>query len=167
MAKKIIDRLKVRELHDKGAKVIEIAKEMGCTKGAVSKILKSMDLEIAKEAASAAPQYVEKKGAATDHLLFLVNKAKDELNWIEKTVPPKNTADYREWQNQKLKFAAEMRKLISAIGDIGFKLFKAEEMNEILNIFDQEIGYESEELQKRIRERIARRRAIRFPAGLN
>ena len=42
------------------------------------------------------------------------------------------TEDYRAWQDQKLKFAAEMRKLISAISDIGYRLFQVDETTEIL-----------------------------------
>jgi len=167
MARKIIDRIKVKELFDEGAKVVEIASELGCGKGTVSKILKEMGLTVAKAAVSAAPKYVDKKDAATDHLLFLADKARNELEWIENTVPPKNDADYREWQNQKLKFAAEMRKLITAVGDIGYKLFQVNEMVEVLRIIDEEIGNESPECQRRIRERLQHRRDIRFPVDLH
>lgn len=167
MAQKIIDRIKVKELFDEGKKVVEIASELGCGKGTISKILKEMGLTVAKAAVSAAPKYVDKKDAATDHLLFLADKARNELEWIETTVPPKNDADYREWQNQKLKFAAEMRKLITAVGDIGYKLFQVNEMAEVLRIIDEEIGNESPECQRRIRERLQHRRDIRFPVNLN
>ena len=159
-----IDRLKVKELFDKGVRVIDIAAQLGCTKGAVSKIVKEMGHETAKAAVVAAPKYEKKKDQATKHLLYLADKARSELDWIERTVPPKNTDEYREWQNQKLKFAAEMRKLISAMADIGYKLFQVEEVNEIIRIIDEEIGCESTECQKRIRHRIQRRRNIRFPS---
>ncbi|MFC1891860.1 hypothetical protein ACFLZT_05650, partial [Thermodesulfobacteriota bacterium] len=86
---------------------------------------------------------------------------------IEKEVPPKTDADYRDWQNQKLKFAAEMRKLISGMADISYKLYQANEISEILRIIDEEIGCESEECQKRIRDRLQSRQNIRFPADLN
>jgi len=167
MAKKTIDRIKVRELFDGGKKVTEIAVKLGCGKGTISKILKEMGLTVAKAAVSAAPKYVDKKDAATDHLLFLANRAKAELDWIENTVPPKNDAEYRDWQNQKLKFAAEMRKLITAVGDIGYKLFQINELVEILRIIDEEIGNESPECQRRIRERLQRRQNIRFPVDLD
>ena len=167
MARKRIDRIKVKELYDDGVKSIDIAKKLGCTKGAVSKILKEMDLNVAKSAVAAAPKYVEKKDAATDHLLFLADKAKSELEWIETTVPPKNNSEYREWQNQKLKFAAEMRKIINAVADVGYKLFQMNEMVEVLRIIDEEIGCETPECQLRIRERLQQRRNIRFPINLN
>jgi predicted transcriptional regulator len=163
MARKIIDRVKVQELFDKGVRVIDIAAQLGCTKGAVSKILKEMGHEVVKAAVSAAPKYEQRRDQATQHLLYLAEKARFELDWIESTVPPANDVEYREWQNQKLKFAAEMRKLISAMADIGYKLFQVEEVNEIIRIIDEEIGCESQECQKRIRERIQRRRNIRFP----
>jgi len=167
MARATIDRIKVKELFDKGTKVVDIAKNLGCTKGAVSKILKDMGHEVAKAAVSAAPKYEKRKDAATEHLLYLADKARSELDWIENTVPPKNDDEYREWQNQKLKFAAEMRKLISAMADIGYKLFQVSEMTEILKIIDEEISFESKECQKRIRERLERRRSIRFPVDFN
>lgn len=167
MAKKIIDRIKVKDLFDKGVKVTKIALKLGVSKGAISKVLKEMGLNVAKAAVVAAPKYEKKKDAATDHLLFLADKARAELEWIEKEVPPQTNGEYREWQNQKLKFAAEMRKLISTMADIGYKLFQASEVNEILQIINDEIGYESEECQRRIRERLKSRRDIRFPVNLN
>ena len=167
MAKKIIDRLKVKGLFDEGKKVVEIASELGCTKGCVSKILKEMNLEVTKAAASKAPKYEQRKDAATEHLLYLADKARTELDWIEDTVPPKNDSEYRQWQDQKLKFAAEMRKLISAMADIGYKLFQASEMVAILKIIDEEIGNESPECQRRIREKLQHRRNIRFPVDFD
>jgi predicted transcriptional regulator len=167
MKKRTIDRLKVKELCESGFGVVDIAKKLGCTKGAVSKALKQMNLSVAKAVIPEVPKYVEKKDAATEHLFFLVNKAKAELDWIEKEVPPKTDAEYRLWQDQKIKFAAEMRKLITAIADIGYKLFQVNEMAEVLKIIDEEIGNESPECQQRIRDRLARRRSIRFPDFAN
>ena len=163
MTKQLINRLVVRELYDTGESVTGIAKQLGCGKGSVSKILKSMGINVVKAAIGAAPMYVERKDLATEHLAYLVSKARGELEWIEESVPPKTDADYRAWQDQKLKFAAEMRKLIGAIADIGYKLFQATEVAETLRIIDEEIGNESEECQQRIRERLKLRRDIRFP----
>ena len=129
-----IDRVKVRELFDSGKKVTQIAKELGCGKGSISKILKEMGLKVAKAAMVAAPKYAKRRDTATEHLLFLADKAKSEIDWIESSVPPKNDAEYRAWQDQKLKFVAEIRKLITAVGDIGYKLFQANEVAEILGI---------------------------------
>ena len=165
--RQVIDRIKVRELYDQGLMVTEIAHQMECRKGTVSKILKSMGLAVVTSAISAAPKYVEARDTTRDHLLYLTEKAKQELEWIEATVPPKTDADYRAWQDQKIKFTAEMRKLISTIADIGYKLFQASEVAEVLRIIDEEIGHESEDCQRRIRERIQRRRDLRFPFEFN
>ena len=161
-----IDHLKVKELHDKGMKVTEIAEELGFTKGGISKALKKMNLAVANTAMVAAPQYEQKKRDATEHLMFLANKAKSELEWIESTVPPKKDEEYRKWQNQKLKFCAEMRKLINTMADIGYKLFLIDEVKEILLEIDEEIGRESKECQARIRSRLKRRRDLRFPINV-
>ena len=163
MGLKKLDYDQVKELHDKGMMGIEIAQKLGVTRGTISKALKKMNLSVAKVAMGEAPKYEKRKDAATKHLLYLADKARSELDWIEQSVVPNNDADYREWQNQKLKFAAEMRKLIGAMADIGYKLFQAEEINEVLFIIDEEIGRESPECQKRIREKIQQRRNIRFP----
>jgi DNA-binding MarR family transcriptional regulator len=165
MPRRSIDRDKVKELFDAGLNATDIAKELSATKGAISKVIKSMNLEVVKAAVEVAPQYVERKDTATDHLLYLTDKARAELDWIEKEVPPKKSAEYRAWQDQKLKFGAEVRKLISAMGDIAFKLYQANEVAETLKIIEEEIGCESPECQKRIRDRIKRRRDIRFPVS--
>ena len=160
---------KLKALHSKGMSVTAIAQELGVHKGTVSKQLKKLNLAVATEVIrpQVAKKFVKKNDAATQHLLFLADKAKAELDWIEKTVPPKDTKAYREWQDQKLKFCAEMRKLISAMADIGYKLFHTEEVKEIIEIILEEVGNESPDCQKRIYERIERRRAIRFPSFLN
>ena len=163
MAVRSIDRLRVRELHDQGKSVSDIAKEMGCGKGAISKILKTMGLCIVKSAAEEAPRYVEKKNIALENLNYLMDKAKQELEWIEDTVPSKNDAEYRAWQDQKLKFCAELRKLIAAIGDIGFKLFHAQSMSEVIEEILDEIAEESPDCRRRILARIDRRRKMRCP----
>lgn len=158
-----IDLVKVRELHDSGTSVTAIAREIGCTKGAISKALKRMNLAVAKTAIVAAPKYEQAQDQATAHLLFLADKAKSEVEWIEQSVPPKDDSEYRKWQDQKLKFCAEIRKLISAVGDIGYKLFQVKEMQAILKEIAEEIGKESPACQRRIYERIRQRRDIRFP----
>ena len=164
MSKKLIDRMKVKELHDGGAGVTEIAHTLGCGKGTVSKILKSMDLYIVKSAAEeAAPAFVKKKVTASDTLALLVEKAQKELEWIEKEVPPEKSEDYREWQSQKLRVTAEIRKLIDSIASLGYKLFQAQEVSETLEIILQEVRSESAECARRIRERLERRQHIRIP----
>ncbi len=167
MAKKKIDWVKVREDFDNGMRPVQIAKKHKCAKGTVSKILKQMGLEVTKAAMPEAPVYVEKKNEATDHLLFLCDKARGELEWIEKSVTPSTNDEYRAWQDQKLKFTAEMRKLINAIADIGYKLYLSNEVVETLKIIDEEIACESPKCQERIRKRLQSRRNLRFPLDLN
>jgi len=167
VSRKLVDRVKVKELRENGLNVTEIAKELGCTPGAISKVLKSIGLEVAKAACPVAPAWVEKQDAAAKHLMYLIGTARKELDWIEAEVPVATSAEYRLWQDQKIKFAAEMRKLISAIADIGYKLFQANEVSEALRIIEEEIALESLECQQRIRERIERRRHIRFPVGVD
>ncbi len=163
MGRTRIDRTTVKAMYDEGGTVTEIAKKLGCTKGAVSKVLKEMGIHVSKAAVAHAPKYADRRDAASEHLMELVRRAKYELDWIEDSVPPTTGAEYREWQNQKLKFAAEMRKLIGSMADIGYKLFQATEVAEVIKIIDEEIGNESPGCQQRIRERLQARRDYRFP----
>jgi DNA-binding transcriptional regulator GbsR (MarR family) len=167
MPKLKTDIAKLHQLHGQGLGVTEMAKELGVSKGTVSKQLKKLNLNVIKQGVHVARKIADKKDEVTDHLMFLVDKAKTELDWIESTVPPKDDSEYRAWQDQKIKFAAELRKTIGAISDIAYKMFQASEVKEILQIIDEEIGYESPECQKRIRERIQRRRDIRFAVSIN
>ena len=162
-----LDYAKVAELYDQGVRGIDIARQLGASKGAISKAIRKLGREVTKCAVAEAATHHEQKNAATEHLFYLCNRAKGELEWIEAEVEPEKTEDYRAWQDQKLKFAAEMRKLITAISDIGYRLFQAEEVSEILRIIDEEIGCETIECQKRIRDRVERRRALRFPTMPN
>ncbi len=167
MAYPRLDRARIKELHEQGLKVSEIAKDLGCTPAGVYKQLKRLGVDIASAACPVAPAWVEKQDAAAKHLMYLIGTARKELDWIEAEVPVATSAEYRLWQDQKIKFAAEMRKLISAIADIGYKLFQANEVSEALRIIEEEIALESLECQQRIRGRLERRRHIRFPVGVD
>lgn len=157
---KRIDREKVLELHDRGFGVTAIARELGCSKGSISKILKALGVQVVKANVQVATRYVEKKNTAADHLEHLAGKLRDELDWIEQTVPPKNTKEYRDWQDQKIKFAAEMRKLIRSMGDIAAKIYQAQHVQEVLAIVIEEVGGESPACRRRIIERIKTQRDI-------
>ena len=85
MSRQKLDYVKIRELSDTGATVTKIAETMGTTPGAVSKVLKKMGIQVAAVMMAAAPEYKEKKNAATEHLFYLCDKARKELEWIEDT----------------------------------------------------------------------------------
>jgi hypothetical protein len=55
-----------------------------------------MGLEVVKAAVSATPKYEKRKDAATEHFLYLADKAKSEFDWIEETIPPQNDSDCRD-----------------------------------------------------------------------
>ena len=162
MPKPYIDNLKVKEMADNGLKAPEIARKIGCHRSAIYKIMKKMNLETTKAAVVRGEKYEAKKSAATEHLLYLADKARKEIEWIENTVPPQNDDEYRAWQQQKLKFSSEIRKLINAMADIGYKMFQVSEVNAVIGIILEEISNESDECAKRIRDRIQHRRDIRF-----
>ena len=150
-----IEITELDELLAEGKSVKEIADHFGCTPGAVSQAKRRLGTAVAKDAATrAAPALLSKRQDAMDHLLDLVDRCKRELDWIEKTVPPANDEGYRQWQEMKIKHAAEIRKLITAMADIRYKIYHAETVEKALRVILEEIGNESPECQKKIRDRL-------------
>jgi hypothetical protein len=123
----------------------------------VSQAKRKINVAMAQSAATKeAPALVEKKHTAMDRLLDLASKCENQLAWIEDTVEPSNNDEYREWQNQVIKFAAETRKLFSAMAQIRTTIYQVEVVEKALMIMYEEIGNESPESQKRIRDRLQR-----------
>jgi hypothetical protein len=77
-----------------------------------------------------------------------------DLNWITTNVPKKMNGEQRAWQQLSISHIAEIRKLISALSDIEFKLHHVESVQKTLTIILDEIGNESQELQHRILDRL-------------
>ena len=135
----------------------EIARHFGCTPGAVSQAKRKLNVAMAQSAATKeAPGLVEKKQTAMDRLLDLAEKCEKQLAWIEDTVTPSNNGDYRAWQDQVIKFAAETRKLFSAMAHIRTTIYQVEVVEKALVIMFEEISNESPQAQKRIRDRLQR-----------
>jgi predicted transcriptional regulator len=164
MKGRALDYKVIAELHNQGLKVVEIADRLKTTKGAVSKALKKMDRDVTRCVMPAAVQQFEKKVQVQDHLLFFLNDYMQEFKRLNDEKPPSTAEEFGAWLSQKLALGAESRKVVSTLSDICYRMFQAEEVAEILRIIDEEIGNESIECQKRIRDRIERRRAVRFPA---
>lgn len=158
-----LDYKRVAELHGQGMKVVEIAAQLNTTKGAVSKVLKKLARDVTRCVMPAAVEQYEKKVQVQEHLLFFLKDYMQEFRRLNDEKPPSNAEVFGEWLNQKLALGAESRKVVSTLSDICYRMFQSEEVAEILRIMDEEIGCESAECQKRIRDRIERRRAVRFP----
>ena len=164
MKRKPLDLEAIAELHSQGLKVVEIAERLGAHKGNVSKALKRLDRDVTRCVVPAAVDQYEKKTALMESLFFFVSDYMKLYKSGREGKPPESVEQYAAWLDCQLKLGAESRKVVTAIADISYKMFQAEEVAEILRIMDEEIGLESPECQKRIRDRIERRRAVRFPS---
>lgn len=165
MRRKPLDYQAVADLHSQGLKVVEIAARLGATKGAVSKALKKLGRDVTRCVMPAAAKQHEKQVQVQEHLLFFLNDYMAEFQRLNEVNPEERI--FGDLLNRKIALGAESRKVVSALADIAYKMFQAEEVAEILKIIDEEIGNESVECQARIRERIERRRAVRFPVIAN
>ena len=165
MNNRALDYQAIAALHDKGLGVNAIARQIGATSGAVSKALKKLGRDSTRCAMPAAVKQHEKRVQVQEHLLFFLNDYMAEFQRLNEVNPEERI--FGDLLDRKIALGAESRKIVSALADIAYKMFQAEEVAEILKIIDEEIGNESLECQARIRERIERRRAIRFPAIAN
>jgi len=150
-----IDPEEMNRLLREGKRTNEIAAHFGCTPGAVSQAKRKLGMELIRtKHQKQAPVIVEGQNDAMETLLTRVRECEAHLGWIASSVQPKTDAEYRAWQDQVIKFTAEARKLITAMADIRIKIYHAEDVEKALLIMYQEIGNESLDCQKRIKERL-------------
>jgi len=150
-----IDYEEMNRLLRDGKRTHEIATHFGCTPGAVSQAKRKLGVELAKTLHEKhAPVISKRQNDAMETLFNRVRECEDHLEWIASSVKPKTDAEYRAWQDQAIKLTAEVRKLITAMADIRIKIYHAEDVERALLIMYQEIGNESLECQRRIKERL-------------
>ncbi len=161
-------KIKVSELNrllTEGKTTTEIAKHFNCTTGAVSQMKKKLNFARATDASTRlAPVLNDKSYHVMDRYVGLINRCFTDLEWIENTVPPKATSEYRDWLEQKKKHTAEIRKLIATFADIRMKIYAVEKVEKAIRMMMEEIGRESIELQRRIAHRF-REAGISFQTG--
>jgi predicted transcriptional regulator len=140
MAKAQISRAEVKQLYDEGLGVTQIAERLGYTKGAISKVLKQMNIEITKAVVTEAPKYLEQKDREAQRLDDMYARVLQLLDQLD--------TDNHE---MRLKGIAEGRKIISEFKDMKYKMFKALVWAELLNKIDEAIANGCPSCQNRIR----------------
>ena len=173
-----IDPIELNRLLGERKSTKEIANHFNCSPGAVSQAKRRLGVAVVKVAAErkqtpnqafnlpekkpldasnkAAPIIINTADDAKLQLSTLVTRCNDELRWIQDSVEQKSDSTYKGWQEMALKHVAEIRKLISALADIEYKLHHVDIVEKALLIMFEEVGRESKECQKRIRDRLER-----------
>jgi hypothetical protein len=157
-----IDPIELSKLLDEGKTTKAISEHFGCTPGAVSQAKRRLGVAVVLNAArlnsanEAAPIIVKNAQDAKRGLSALITRCEAKLNWIEDAVEQTSANDYRAWVETALKHMAEIRKAISEMGDIEYKLHRVEHVEKALLIMIEEVGRESDECRKRIRDRLAK-----------
>jgi transposase len=142
----------------------EIAKHFKCSPGAVSQAKRRLGVEVCRATAvkrknynaavQAAPKILKNAEDAKYQLSVAIQRCNEELSWISESVNKSCDGEYRQWAETALKHVAEVRKLISALADVEYKLHHVATVEKALLIMFEEIGRESIECQKRIRDRL-------------
>lgn len=167
-----IDPIELDVLLKEGRTTNEIAAHFDCSPGAVSQAKRRIGVATCHAAASkkngshkrkpsrrnaavdAAPVLVNNADDAKAQISALIQRCNDELTWISDEVAQEKTKEYREWQEAAIKHIAEIRRLITALADIEYKLHHVGIVEKALLIMFEEIACESPECQKRIRDRL-------------
>ena len=156
-----INHLELSKLLEKGWPNKKIAAHFGCSPGAVSQAKRRLGVAVCKTAAvkkrnavEAAPLIVMNADDAKFQISALIQRCGDELALMEDSITRKNTGEYRAWQETAIKHVAEIRKLVSTLADVEYKLHHVGVVEKALLIMFEEIGRESTECQKRIRDRL-------------
>ncbi len=156
-----LDYAKVAELHDQGLSGVEIAKTLGVTKGAVSKALRKLGLEVVKCAVKEAKQHYEQKNDILGGLSYLFSDLLGKYKAANEGQQPRTAEQLAAWLGPELGISGEVRKIASTVADIYWKIYGVEQVTEFMRIVEEELLHESEELQKRVRDRFNNRLALR------
>ena len=166
MAKAKISLFQLERLVTEGNGVSEIARKLGVSKGAVSKRLKDLRIGIAKDVVlRSAPQIVDRQLNAMDQLKRVNGLINNELDYIEKNIETATGEQRKEFQEQRLKHVAEVRKQLGLLLDIAQALYNAEEVAAFQQSVLEEIGHAAPEVRDRILQRLNERQAIRSTIG--
>ena len=106
--------------------------------------------------ATVAPRIIKDAAGAAETISALIVRLENELEWIDDFVPKAVNDRFKSWRELNIKNIAEIRKLITTLADIEFKLHHVNTVQKALTIMLDEIGNESKETQQRIRDRLAK-----------
>ncbi len=166
MGKAKISLIQLEQLVREGNGVSEIARKLGVSKGAVSKRLKNLRVGITKDVVlRSAPQIVDRQLNAMDQLKRINTLINSELDYIEKNIETATGEQRKEFQEQRLKHVAEVRKQLGLLLDIAQALYNTEEVAAFQQFVLEEIGHAAPEVRDRILQRLNERQAIRSTIG--
>ena len=134
------DYVRIRQMYDDGMGVSEIGRKIGRTKGAVSKALKKMDVQVTRAVVKDAPKYLAVKDREAERLDDLYTRVMAVLDRLEE-----------DDHGTKLEYTKEARLIIGTIRDCQYKLFRGFVWSELLKKLDEAISDGCETCQTRIR----------------
>ena len=140
MRKRETDYVNVKALFDEGFGVTQISKRVGRSKGTISKILKTMNVEVTRHIVGDAPKYLAQRDKELDRLEDLYGRV---LQVLDKADGAKDEL--------RLDHIKEARLIVGAVKDVQFKLIKTMVWAELIKKIDEAVSNGCEVCQKRIR----------------
>ena len=153
-----IDKVKLGELLAQGKSQAHCARIFNVSEMAISKAVRRFSITVAKRVAGKkeARELVKRKITAMDVLMEDLLNLRDKLNWIEDNKPLTAKTMKQGWLDKVLGIIGESRRLVATMTDVRIKIYSVEKVEKALMIMYEEIGKESIELQKRIRDGLRR-----------
>jgi predicted transcriptional regulator len=161
MAERLFTDQELLKLNDQGLNIVQIAKELGVGKAAVSRRLKRLREkvvpEVVKEFAlvgASGADVIDRGLNAMDQLLKINNIVNNELDFLQTSIANCQPLQRPVLQKQQLSHVAEVRQQISLLTQIAQTLSQFEEVRKFQEIVISEIGKCDEETRNRILTRL-------------
>lgn len=167
MRKPKIDLAEMERMVNEGKTHAEIAKHFEVTPAAVTHAAKKLGTAVAKSnlpipttVADGAKVVIRDANDAKGELTKLIQQCQDEVYRIKQSVANDLSEDTMKWKETALKHITEMRRNITALADIEYKLHHVEVVQKALLVMLEEIKNESPDCQRRIADRLKAARIL-------
>lgn len=172
-----LDLDKLKALHSKGLTVTAIAKELGVTKGAVSKQLKKLNLAVIKSVALESAHKVVRKNLTAIEQLQKINSSANEIldmlmKWIRgdkialQVLKSHEEFKLKDPRELALKACGEIRGQLGLQADLFDKMYNARYTAEFQEEVLTAIGEVAPDVRKRIIGRLKERGALRSTVSI-
>lgn len=159
MRKRKVDPVELERFLKEGLTMEKIGERFGVTKSTISKNAKALTFAKSQDVVlRAASKINDRKINAMGRLERIAKGIEDELTYVEKTMKGASGEERRAWEENHIKYNAEVRKQIALLREIALTLYNVEEVEAFKKIVLEEIGGVDEEIRKRILDRIRSRR---------
>jgi len=152
----------VRRLAETGLGCTAIAERLGCSKGAISKVLKKHRIAVAQDMVMAsAARMVDKKIDALAQLHDINARLQEEVAFMRDHMRSLKPQERKDWEREYVAAMSEVRKQLNLVLEIGRTLYNIEEVERFQNVVMEVLNEADPELRAEVVRRLRSRRSLR------